>query len=80
MKTKLTLRMEEDAIERAKAYARHRGTSVSQLVEHFFHALEHNGHAEIPRSPLVESLLGIADPDEDLSEEHYLRHLEEKHR
>lgn len=80
MKTKLTLRMEEDAIERAKAYARSRGTSVSHLVEQFFRALEDGSRRDLPSSPLVESLLGIAATDEDLDKEHYLRHLEEKHR
>ena len=36
MKTKLTLRLDEDVIARAKAYAARRGTSVSGLVENYF--------------------------------------------
>lgn len=36
MKTKLTLRLEGEVIERAKAYATRRGTSVSGLVEDYF--------------------------------------------
>lgn len=39
MSKKLTLRLSEDVIERAKKYAKARGTSVSQLVEQYFVAL-----------------------------------------
>lgn len=39
MKKKLTLRMDADVIERAKAYAAERGESVSKLVENYFAAL-----------------------------------------
>lgn len=36
VKTKLTLRLNEDVIERAKAYAAARGTSLSVLAENYF--------------------------------------------
>ena len=36
MKTKLTLRLDDAVIARAKAYAARRGTSVSGLVEDYF--------------------------------------------
>ena len=36
MKTKLTLSLDDAVIERAKAYAARRGTSVSGLVEDYF--------------------------------------------
>lgn len=36
MKTKLTLRLDEDVIGRAKAYAAARGTSLSALAENYF--------------------------------------------
>jgi len=36
VKTKLTLRLDEDVIERAKAYAAARGTSLSVLAENYF--------------------------------------------
>ncbi len=39
MKIKLTLRLEDDVIGRAKAYAAQRGTSVSALVEDYFRLL-----------------------------------------
>ena len=78
MKKKLTLRMNQDAIERAKAYAAERGTSVSKLVEQFFDVLgREESTEEIKISPFVESLRGIADPD--VSEDDYRDHFEEKH-
>jgi len=39
MKSKLTLRMDEDVKERAKEIAQERGTSVSALVEDYFRLL-----------------------------------------
>ena len=37
--TKLTLRLDERAVEQAKRYAARRGTSVSRLVERYFASL-----------------------------------------
>ncbi len=39
MKSKLTLRLDEDLKERAKQLADRRGTSVSKIVEHYFKLL-----------------------------------------
>jgi hypothetical protein len=78
MKKKLTLRMNQEAIERAKAYADERGTSVSKLVEQFFDVLnKKESTEEIEISPFVESLRGIA--AHDSGEDDYHDHLEEKH-
>lgn len=78
MKKKLTLRLDDDAIETAKQYARERGTSVSKLVEGFFVALSRSGKPEAELSPLVKSISGIA-RDTDLSESDYYEYLDEKH-
>ena len=40
MQTKLTLRLDDDLIERAKAYAKQTGRSVSQMVADYFALLE----------------------------------------
>jgi hypothetical protein len=42
MKSKLTLRLDNDLKERAKRLAEERGISVSQLVEDYFRLLLHN--------------------------------------
>lgn len=78
MKRKLTLRMSDEAIERAKEYAAERGISVSRLVENFFEVLETGDEPDVETSPLVESLLGTLE-DADLDEEDYREHLEDKH-
>jgi len=39
MKSKLTLRLDEDLKERAKRLAEKRGTSASKIVEHYFRIL-----------------------------------------
>jgi len=61
MKKKLTLRMDADVIERAKAYAAERGESVSKLVENYFAALtaseQANGEDE-PLPPITHRLAG----------------------
>ncbi len=40
MQTKLTLRLDEDLIERAKRYGKRTGRSVSQMVADYFALLE----------------------------------------
>lgn len=80
MKKKLTLRMSEDAIRRAKSYASERGTSVSQLVENFFAALEDDVEdGDRSHSAVVRELTGIAEGG-DVSEQDYYDHLADKHR
>ncbi|WP_156919050.1 DUF6364 family protein [Hippea sp. KM1] len=40
MKAKLTLRLDEDAIKKAKLYSKEKGESVSSLVEKFFKSFD----------------------------------------
>jgi hypothetical protein len=79
METKLTLRIDEKLIHRAKMYARKSGKSVSQLVADFFVLLS---SAEEKKSldvtPKVKSLRG-AFRGADFSLDHYRRHLEDKY-
>lgn len=78
MRNKLTLRMSEDAIKRAKRYAAERGISVSKLVENFFEALDAPGSKEIEMSPLVKSLWGTLEAA-DVDEADFRDHLERKY-
>ena len=81
MKKKLTLRMEQDVIERAKEYAAERGASVSKLVENYFRALtageQPNGEEE-PLPPITRRLANRS-PAPDIDEEDYYRYLEKKY-
>jgi len=59
MKTKLTLRMEKELIERAKAYARRSGRSVSQTVADYFALLDTElNDQEGADTPIVSSIRG----------------------
>ncbi len=94
MKTKLTLRLDEEVIARAKAYAAARGTSLSALAENYFRLVSpdaspggdgappstdsHNLHDGL--GPRVRALLDRPLPTRDVTEEDYKRYLEEKHR
>jgi hypothetical protein len=71
--------MSDEAIERAKEYAAERGISVSRLVENFFEVLDVADEEDVEMSPLVESLWGTLE-GEDVDEEDYREHLEEKYR
>ncbi len=60
MDAKLTLKLDRDAIERARKYARSRHMSLSKMVEHFFMLVSDDDHAPaLPLSPLVRELSGI---------------------
>ena len=83
MQTKLTLRLEQRLIRRAKAYARRTGKSVSELVADFFGRLEsppeESSSPVGAQSPAVQSLVGAL-RGARLDEEDYRTHLVEKHR
>ena len=79
MHTKLTLRLDEELIERAKSHARQSGKSVSQLVSDYLEVLPQPEHPKPRRlTPIVESLRGVL-AGSGLDEEDYRRHLEEKY-
>lgn len=76
MTTKLTLSVDPQVVKRAKASAKRRGTSLSQLVERFLD-LWSKGSGEHGETPVLRRLRGSlsgADPAA------YRRHLLEKHR
>lgn len=58
MNTKLTLRIDEELIARAKQHSARTGKSVSTLVADFFALLETGDAGDTPNTPRVRSLLG----------------------
>ena len=79
---KLTLRLEEDLIVRAKRVARERGTSVSRMVAGFFESIEDTHPKDRLHGEITHRLRGSIKPSEGgprNGEEDYLRHLERKH-
>jgi hypothetical protein len=79
MNTKLTLRMDESQIKRAKEEAARRGKSVSQMVGEFVDSLSSPTPDEKQLPPITASLVGVL-KGHRVSEADYKRHLQEKHR
>jgi len=80
MNTKLTLRMDDQLIRKAKDYSQRSGKSVSRLVADYFSLIESD--EEIPGTeitPRVRSLIGAL-KGTGVTEEDYHRYLEEKYR
>jgi len=80
MQTKLTLRLDERVVRKAKRYSKKTGKSLSKLVSDYFAAIDAgDGGEESEVTPRVRSLFGAL-AESNVSEENYRRHLEEKHR
>ena len=81
MDTKLTIKLNEQVIEKAKEYAKQRGTSLSKLVENYFNTISNDSMVEEEITPLVKSLTGyvpyISEKDE---KEGYTEYLIEKYK
>ena len=61
METKLTLRLNDSVIERAKIYAKSQRISLSKMIESYLDSLtrEKDIDNKISITPLVESLSGV---------------------
>lgn len=76
MATKLTLSMDENAIQRGKQYAHDTGRSLSSIVEDYLTQLG-DMQSSSKLSAGVAALMGIGQGEAD--ENDYRRHLEGKH-
>ncbi len=83
MDTKLTLKLDKDIIEEAKAYAKQKQQSLSSLVEQYFLFLTTNQKdtSEPPKiSPTIQQMSGILDPGHlDENKDAYVDFLEKKY-
>ena len=77
MQTKLTLRLDQDLIQRAKSFAKSHDKSVSQLVSDYFERLS-DTQTENRKTPIVRSLRGVL-KGHDLGEADYVEYLRKKH-
>lgn len=78
MNTKLTLRMDEAIVRKAKNEARRRGKSVSRMVAEYFESLGPRPEASNVLPPITSSLIGIL-KRRTVSADDYRRHLREKY-
>jgi hypothetical protein len=83
LETKLTLRLNDKVITRAKTYARSHNISLSKLVETYLDSITKPKEEDkkIPITPLVESLSGVIDFPADFDyKKEYRNFLEEKYK
>lgn len=79
MQTKLTLRLDDELINRAKSYAKKNGKSVSQIVAGYFSMLDDKPEKETSElTPIVRSLKGSL-KGAKIGKKDYKKYLEEKH-
>lgn len=79
MQTKLTLRMEEALVRKAKRLARRNGTSVSKIFGDFINReSDESLDEELPQ--ITSSMLGILKRESaNFEDESYHKHLEKKY-
>ena len=83
METKLTLRLNDNVIERAKIYAKNQRISLSKMIESYLDSLtrEKDSTEKIQITPLVESLSGVIDQSDSLDYKNdYSDYLSEKYK
>lgn len=79
MDTKLTLKLDSNIIEQAKAYAKSKNTSLSKLIETYLDLLT-NPKNEQEITPLVKSLSGVVKlPQNYDSKTEYKKHILNKY-
>ena len=80
MDTKLTIKLNDDVISRAKRYAKHRKTSLSKMIESYLDSVTKPSSKEIEITPLVKSLSGVITLTEDYDyKKDYADHLTSKY-
>jgi len=83
METKLTLRLNDGVIERAKIYAKNQRISLSKLIESYLDSLtrEKVSNRKSTITPLVESLSGVINLPSDFDyKNEYADYLTEKYK
>lgn len=83
METKLTLRLNDNVIERAKVYAHNHKISLSKIIETYLDGITRQTETGIKTSttPLVESLSGVIDLSTDFDfKKDYADYLEKKYK
>jgi hypothetical protein len=81
MDTKLTLKLEQSVIEKAKGYAKRQRTSLSRLIENYLINITGEELEEEKITPLVKSLSGIIElPDNYNPKSDYSAYLANKYK
>lgn len=80
MDSKLTLKLNQSVIEKAKDYAKNKRTSLSRLIENYLLNITAEKETDSGITPLVKSLSGIVElPKGDNPEKSYTDYLAGKY-
>jgi hypothetical protein len=81
MTTKLTLRLDDTVIRKAKKTARTKGVSLSRMVEDYFRAVADQEQHEVWESPVLHEVSGVLSGKQAAAQlrEGYRKHLAEKY-
>jgi Family of unknown function (DUF6364) len=82
MTTKLTLRLDDTVIRKAKKTARTKGVSLSRMVEDYFKSVGEQEQHEVRESPVLYEVSGVLSGKQDAAQLRagYRKHLAEKYR
>ncbi len=81
MDTKLTIRLNDTVIEKAKIYARSHQISLSKMIESYLDSITKEKEKGFVITPLVESLSGVIDLPADFDyKKEYGNYLLEKYK
>jgi hypothetical protein len=82
MTTKLTLRLDDTVIRKAKKTARTKGVSLSRMVEDYFKSVGEQERHEVRESPVLYEVSGVLSGKQDAAQLRagYRKHLAEKYR
>jgi hypothetical protein len=81
MDTKLTIRLNENVIQRAKNYAQSHKISLSRMIESYLDSVTKQKAGDDEITPLVESLSGVIElPEEYNYRKEYADYLTEKYK
>ncbi len=81
MDTKLTLKLNQDIIEKAKEYAKSKKTSLSNLIENYLQKLTNDKKSNKRITPLVKSLSGVISLPKDYNDrKDYTDYLTKKYK
>jgi len=82
MTTKLTLRLDDSVIKKAKKTASRKGVSLSRLVEDYFKAVADQGTQEVRETPVLYEVSGVLTGKQDAAQLRagYRKRLAEKYR
>ena len=79
MDSKLTLKLNESVIERAKLYAKENNVSLSRMIESYLQAITLKNKNRIKISPLVKSLTGVIELEKTDYRKDYTDFLSQKY-